>query len=75
MNNPQSLTIFTDSNILQILLQNITPSPIHDQTQNDTTHNPNHDNTSTLSTSNTQITQEFQTHQTSPPNYDPPPLP
>ena len=29
----------------------------------------------TLSTSNTQITQEFQTQQNSPRNYDPPPLP
>ena len=75
INNPQSLTITTFSNILHIPVHIITPHLIQNQTQNDTTQNPNHDNTFNLSTSETQITQEFQTQQTSPPNYDPPPLP
>ena len=75
MNHPQNITITTDSNILQIPVHNITQNPIIDQTQNDTTHNTNQDETSTLSTSNTYLTQELQTQQTSHRNYDPPPLP
>ena len=39
MNKPQSLTITTDPNILQIPVHNITQNPNNDQTQNDTTHN------------------------------------
>ena len=39
MNKPQSLTITTDPNKLQITVHNITQNPNNDQTQNDTTHN------------------------------------
>ena len=52
----------------------MTQNPNNIQDQNDTTPDANQDNTSTLSTSNTQITQQFQTQQTSPRIYDPPPL-
>ena len=60
VNNTQSLTITNGSNILQLLLHNITQNPNIDQNQNDTTRNVNQDNTSILSTSNTQMTQPFQ---------------
>ena len=74
MNNPQSLTITNDSNILQNSVHNITQNPINDQTPNDTICNTNQVNISSLS-DNTHITQEFQTRRTSPRNYDPPLLP
>ena len=73
--DPQSITITDDSNILQIPVHNITQTHINDHISNDTTHYPNQDNTSTLSTSNTLTTQELQPQQTMQPNYDPPPLP
>ena len=74
-NDPQSITITDDSNILQIPVHNITQTHINDHTPNDTTHNPNQDNTSILSTSNTLTTHELQPQQPMQPNYDPPPLP
>ena len=75
MNNPQSLTTTNASNVFQIPVHNITQTPINDQNRNDTTHDTNQDNTSTLSTSITHKAQQFQTQQTLPRNYDPPPLP
>ena len=53
MENLQSLTITNGSNKLQIPVHSITQYPIKDPNQNDTTHNTNQDNTSTISTSNT----------------------
>ena len=53
MDNPQSLTRTNGSNKLQIPVHNITQYPITDPNQNDTTHNTNQDNTSTISISNT----------------------
>ena len=73
--NPQSLTITNDSNTLQIPVHAITQSPNNTQNQNNLTHNTNPDNTSTLPTSNTHVTQEFQTHLVSPRNYGPPSIP
>ena len=73
-NNPQ-ITITGDSNILQIPVHKITQNTINNQTPNDAIHITNRDNTSILSTSNPLITQEFQTQQTLPRNYDPPPSP
>ena len=49
-NNPQSITITDDSNIVQIPVHNITQNLIHDQTRIDTTQNTNRDNTSSLNT-------------------------
>ena len=76
-NNPQSIKITDDSNIIQISVQNITQTHINDQSSKDTPHNPNQDNTSsTVSTSTTPTTQELQPQQqTIHPNYDPPPPP
>ena len=62
-NNPQSFTITDDSNIVLIPVHNITQTLVNDQTPNDTIHNTNQDNTSTLSTSNTLTTQELQPQQ------------
>ena len=59
-NNPQSFTVTNDSNVLRNVTKN-------------TTNDQNQDNTSKLS--NTTVTQQFQTQQPSPRNYDPPPLP
>ena len=56
INNPQSLTITKDSIALQIPVPNITHNTISEQNQNDTIYNAKQDNTSTLSTSDTQIT-------------------
>ena len=69
LNNPRSLTITNDSTkIIQIPVHNITQNPLYDQNQNYTTYDTIQDNTSTLSTSNTHITQPFQTKETSPRN-------
>ena len=57
--HPQTITITNDSNTLQILVHAITQSQNTTQNHNDTTHNTNPDNTSTLSTSNTHVTPEF----------------
>ena len=74
INNTQSFTIPDDSNMIQIPVHNITQNTINYQDQDDPTHNTNQDNTSTLTTSSTNITQPFQTQQ-QPRNYDSPPLP
>ena len=74
-NNPQSITITDDSNIVQIPVHNITQTFVDDQTANDTLHKTNQDNTSTLSTSNTLTAQELQPQQTIQRNYDTPPSP
>ena len=52
-NIPQSITITDGSSIVQIPVHNITQILVNDQTSNETTHNTNKDNTSTLSTSKT----------------------
>ena len=75
VNNTQNFTKTNDSIMKQIPVHTITQYPITDGNLNDTTHNTNQDNTSTLSTSNILITQPFQTQLTSPQNYDPPPPP
>ena len=75
MKNQQSITITDDSIIVQIPVQNITQTLVNDQTLNDTIQNTNQDNTSTLSTSDTLTTEEFQPQQTIERNYDPPPPP
>ena len=75
INVPQSFTITSDSNVLQIPIHNITQNTNNDSNKNDTINNSNQDNTSTLSTANTYISQPSQTQQPSPQNYDPPPLP
>ena len=59
MNNPESLTITNDSNILRTPVHKITQNPVNDHNRNGTTHNLNQDNTSTLSTSNTHILNNF----------------
>ena len=58
---------------VQSPVHNITQTIVNDYTPNDTIHNTNQDNTSTLSTSNTCTTQELQPQQTIQRNYDPPP--
>ena len=73
--NTQSLTMTNDSNTLQIPVHDVTQNPNNTQDQNNTTRNTNPDKTSTLSTSNTHVTQEFQTQQISPRNYDSPSIP
>ena len=62
---PQSFTVTSDSNVIQSPVRNITQNTKTDQNQN---------NTSTLSTLNTTVTQPFQT-QSPLRNFDPPPLP
>ena len=69
INIPKSPTKTNYSNILQIPVHDITQNTINDQNQTDTTHDTKQDNIFTLSTSNTHITQQFQT---SLPTYDPP---
>ena len=72
--NPQSLTITNDSNLIQVPTHIITQDETNNQNQNDTL-NITQDNTSVLSTSHTNITQPSHT-QTSPrQNYDPHPIP
>ena len=73
--NPQRFTVTIDLNIIQIPVHNITHDTTADQNQDNIPQNTNQDNNSILSTSNTNITQPFQTQQPSPQNYDPPPLP
>ena len=72
--NTQSLTTTTDSNLIQIPTHNITTDETINQHQ-DTTSNTTHDNTSVLSTSQTNITQSSQTQRLFQQNYDPPSLP
>ena len=65
-NNTQCFKITNNSKVLQVPVRRVTQNTNDDLTQ---------DNTSTLSTSHTTITQPLQTQQTSHRNYDPPPLP
>ena len=62
--NPQSITITNDSNILQTVTN-----------QNPNTTDSNQDRTSTVLTSDTNVTSQLQTQQPSPRNYDPPSIP
>ena len=73
--NPKSNKITDDSNIVQILVYNITQTIVNDQTPNDTIHNTNQDKTSTLSTSSRLTNQELQPQQTMQRKFDPPPPP
>ena len=73
--NPQRFTVTISLNIIQIPVQKITQDATEDQYQDNIPQNTNQDDTFILSTSNTNITQPFQTQQPSPRNYDPPPLP
>ena len=61
--------------ILQNPVNNITQNTNSDQNQNDTNPHTNQDNTSTLSTSDTHITQPFQAQHLPAQNYDPPHIP
>ena len=72
-NNTQSFTTATDSNMLQVPVHNIIQNTTNGQHQDEITQNLNQDTTSSLSTSKTSVTQPFQTQQTSPRNYVPPP--
>ena len=72
-NIPQSFTITTDSNIVQIPIHNITQKTLPNQ--NYTNNDSNHDGTSTVSTSDTNISPQLQAQQPSPENYDPPSIP
>ena len=54
-----NLTITNDSNLIQVPTHNITPDLTNNQNQENNTLNTTQDNTSTLSTSNTNITQLF----------------
>ena len=54
INNPQSFTVTNDSNVLQFPVRNVTQKTTNDQSQ---------DNTCTLSTIDTAVTQPFQTQQ------------
>ena len=74
MQNTQSLTTNTDSNLIHIPTHNITTEDNTNQHQ-DTTSNTTHDHTSLLSTSQTNITHSPQTQGPFQQNYDPPPLP
>ena len=56
VHNTQSLTITSDSSLIQIPTHNITPEETNNQNQ-DNTSNTTQDNSSVLSTSHTNITQ------------------
>ena len=60
---------------MQVPVHNITQTHINHHTSNDTTHIPNQDITSTLSTSKTLTTQKLQPQQTIQTKYVPPPPP
>ena len=72
-NNPQSITITSSSNIVQIPIHNVTQNTIPNQ--NHTNTDSNQDGTSTASTSDTNITPQLQTQQPSPRNYNPHSIP
>ena len=72
-NTPLSITITTESNIVQISIHNITQNTLPNQ--NHTNNVSSHDGNSTISTSGTNVTQQLQTQQPSPRNYDPPSIP
>ena len=72
--NPQSLKITNDSNLIQVPTHNITQDETNNQNQ-DITLSTTQDNTSVLSTSETNITQPSQTQESPRQNYDPPSIP
>ena len=72
-NNPQSIAITNDSNIVQIAIHNITQNTLPNQNHFNT--DSNQDGSSTISTSGTNITPQLQTQQPSLRNYDPPSIP
>ena len=71
--NTQSLTITNDSNLVQVPTHN-NPDQTNDPNQN-TTFTIIQDNTSLLSTSNTNVTQPSQVQPSPRQNYDPPSIP
>ena len=73
--NTQSLIITKDSNLIQFPTHNITPDPTNNQNQENNILNTTQDNTSILSTSNTNIFQPFHTQRSPRQNFDPPPIP
>ena len=75
LNNPHSFTITNDSNVLSNPVHNVTQNTNNDPNQKKTNTNLDQDNSSTLSTTNTTITQPFQTEQPSPRNSDPTSIP
>ena len=75
INNAQSLTKFNDPNVLQISIHNTTQNTTDNPNQNDTNTTSNQNNTSTQSTTKTKSAQPSQAQQPSPRNYDPSPLP
>ena len=75
LNNSHSVTITDDSNAIQIPVHHITQHITTDPNQYNPNNNPDQENISTLSTSNTHLTQPLQTQHPSPRNYDPPPPP
>ena len=72
--NTQSFTITDHSNLILIPTHNITQNEFNNQNQ-DTIFTTNPDNTSVLSTCNTNITQPSQTQEPSPRSNNPPPVP
>ena len=70
----QSLTITNDSNFVQVPTHNINPDQTCDPNQN-TIFTINQNNTSILSTSNTNVTQPSQVQPSPRQNYDPPSIP
>ena len=72
--NTQSFTITNDSNLIHVPTHNVNPDQTTDQNQN-TTFTIIQDNTSLLSTSNTNVTQPSQVQPSPRQNYDPPSIP
>ena len=69
----KNITITTDSNIVQVPIHNITQNTLPNQ--NHTNNDSNHDATSTVTTSDTNITPQLHSQQPSPRNYGPPSIP
>ena len=72
--NTQSFTITNDSNLIQVPIHKINPDQTNDPNQN-TTFTLTQDNTSLLSTSNTNVTQPSQVQPSPRQNYDPHSIP
>ena len=72
--NTQSITITSDSNLILVPIHNITTEETTNQNQ-DITSSTTQDNTSVLSTSHTNITQPSQIYKPPHQKYDPPSLP
>ena len=72
--NTQSFTITNDSNLIQVPTHNFNPDQTNDPNHN-TTFTIIQDNTSLLSTSNTNVTQPSQVQPSPRQNYDPPSIP